>query len=73
MTDFMHFLEKKRKMNILSIGEFGVEINWLSKFSVLIATKGTLLFTELTDSVVKKVEAIANHNSKLKTSKTNQY
>jgi hypothetical protein len=25
--------EKKRKMNILSIGEFGVEINWLSKFS----------------------------------------
>ena len=60
-------------MNILSIGELGVEINWLSKFSVLIATKGTLLFTELTDSVVKKVEAIENHNSKLKTSKTNQY
>jgi hypothetical protein len=60
-------------MNILSIGEFGVEINWLSKLSVLIATKGTLLFTELTDSVVKKVEAIENHNSTLKTSKTNQY
>ena len=64
-------------MSILSIGEFGIEINWLPTFSVPtgIATEGTLLFIELTDSVpvVKKVERIENHNSKLKTGKTNQY